>query len=251
MLFQNGIVLVLDDYMFNVNIPFYSLAIILALISNIIVVICLFKKYDYSLKEIICLLLYENVGIIGGAKILSYLLSYNKLKSDFNFINLGLTSYGAIFGSLLFIILFCFQFKKSIKDTLCIFTPSIPLMYSIGKIGCFLVGCCYGVEYNGLFKIMYKYSKEAPNNVYLFPVQLVETIVFLIIFIYLIIQHKRDKFNSKTLSVTFIACGIAKYILDFFRMSHTEFFSFNQIVSILFVIFGLFLYKIAKIKHNI
>lgn len=237
--------------MFNVNIPFYSLAIILALISNIIVVICLFKKYDYCLKEIICLLLYENVGIIGGTKILSYLLSYNKLKSEFNFINLGLTSYGAIFGSLLFIILFCFQFKKSIKDTLFIFTPPIPLMYSIGKIGCFLVGCCYGIEYNGLFKIMYKYSKEAPNNVYLFPVQLVETIVFLIIFIYLIIQHKRDKFDSKTLSVTFMVCGIAKYILDFFRMSHTEFFSFNQIVSILFVIFGIFLYKISKMKHNI
>ncbi len=230
--------------MFNNNIPFYSLAIILALISNIIVVLCLFKKYNYNLKEIICLLLYENVGIIGGAKILSYLLSFNKL-SEFNFINLGLTSYGAIFGSLFFIILFCIQFKKSIKDTLFIFTPSIPLMYSIGKIGCFLVGCCYGVKYNGLFKIMYKYSKEAPNNVYLFPVQLVETIVFLIIFIYLIIQHKRDKFNSKTLSITFIVCGIAKYILDFFRMSHTEFFSFNQIVSIFFIVIGIIIYKLT------
>lgn len=188
--------------------------------------------------------MYENVGIIGGAKILSYLLSFNKL-SEFNFINLGLTSYGAIFGSLFFIILFCIQFKKSIKDTLFIFTPSIPLMYSIGKIGCFLVGCCYGVKYNGLFKIMYKYSKEAPNNVYLFPVQLVETIVFLIIFIYLIIQHKRDKFNSKTLSITFIVCGIAKYILDFFRMSHTEFFSFNQIVSIFFIVIGIIIYKLT------
>lgn len=250
MLFLNGIVLVLGYYMFNVNIPFYSLAIILALISNIIIVICLFRKYDYSLREIICLLLYENVGIIGGAKILSYLLSYNKLKSEFNFINLGLTSYGAIFGSLLFIILFCFQFKKSIKDTLFIFIPSIPLMYSIGKIGCFLAGCCYGIQYNGLFKIIYKYSKEAPNSVYLFPVQLIEAIVFFIIFIYLIIQHKRDRFDSKTLSIAFMVCGIAKYILDFFRMSHTKLFSFNQIISVLFVIFGIFLYKVVKMKYN-
>ncbi len=250
MLFLNGIVLVLGDYMFNINIPFYGLAIILALISNIVVVFCLFKEYDYSIKEITCLLLYENVGIIGGAKILSYLLSYSKFKGNFNFINLGLTSYGAIFGSLLFIVLFCFQFKKSIKDTLFIFTPSIPLMYSIGKIGCFLAGCCYGVKYDGLFKIMYKYSNEAPNNVYLFPVQLIESTVFLIIFIYLIIQHKNNKFDSRTLSISIIACGLAKYILDFFRMNHTGFFSFNQIVSILFVIFGVFLYIIVKMKQN-
>ncbi len=232
--------------MFNVDFPFYSMCIILALISNIIVVVCLYKKYNYSLKEIICLLLYENVGIIGGAKILSYLLSYSKLNTKFNFWNLGLASFGAVFGALLFIFLFCFQLKKSIKDTLFIFIPSMPLMYSIGKIGCFLAGCCYGIKYNGIFKIMYKYSSEAPNNVYLFPVQIIEAIVFLLIFIYLIIQHKKDKFNLKTLGISFISCGLAKFILDYFRMSHTNFLSFNQIVSIIFVIIGFFLYKEIK-----
>ena len=241
--------------MFNVNFPFYSMAIILALISNIIVVTFLYKKYNYSSKEIICLLLYENIGIISGAKILSYVLSYSKLNNEFNFINLGLTSYGAIFGALLFIILFCWQFKKSFKDTLFIFIPSMPLMYSIGKIGCFLVGCCYGIKYNGIFNIMYKYSTEAPNNVYLFPVQIVEALVFFIIFVYLIIKHKKNKFNLKTLGIAFISCGISKYILDFFRMSHTKLFSFNQIVSILFVIVGIIIYKRQKnttssVKHT-
>ena len=235
--------------MFNVKIPFYSIAIILALISNIIVITGLYKKYNYSFREILCLLLYENVGIIGGAKILSYLLSYSKLKNEFNFISLGLTSYGAVFGALIFIILFCLQFKKSIKDTLFMFITSMPLMYSIGKIGCFLVGCCYGIKYNGIFKIMYKYSSEAPNNVYLFPVQLLETIVFLIIFIYLIMQHKKNKFNLKTLGIAFILCGFSKFILDYFRMSHTQLFSFNQIVSLLFVIIGLGIY-ITTEKHR-
>ena len=236
--------------MFNVNFPFYSLAIILALISNIVVVACLFKKYNYSTREIICLLLYENVGIIGGAKILSYILAYDNFNIKFNFTNLGLTSYGAIFGSLIFILLFCYQFKKSIKNTLFIFTPSIPLMYSVGKLGCFLVGCCYGIEYNGLFKIMYKYSFEAPNNIYLFPVQLVESIIFFFIFIYLIFQHKKNNFNIKTLGIAFMSCGIGKYILDFFRMSHTNFFSFNQIVSLLFTILGIIIYIIFKNKDQ-
>ncbi len=236
--------------MFNVNFPFYSVTVLLALISNIIVVACLFKRYDYTLQEIICLLLYENVGIIGGAKILSYLLSYSKLKGEFNFINLGLTSYGAVFGSLIFIILFCCQFKKSIKETLFIFVPSMPLMYSIGKVGCFLAGCCYGIKYNGIFKIMYKYSSEAPNNVYLFPVQIIEALVFFIIFIYLILQHKKNKFSLKSLSIAFIMSGFAKYVLDFFRMSHTKLVSFNQIISILLIITGIIFYIVEKKSDN-
>ncbi len=236
--------------MFNVKISFYSIAILLALISNIIAIACLYKKYNYSSKEIICLLLYENVGIIGGAKILSYLLSYSKLKNEFNFISLGLTSYGAVFGALLFIILFCLQFKKSIKETLFIFITPMPLMYGIGKIGCFLAGCCYGIKYNGIFKIMYKYSSSAPNNVYLFPVQLLESIVFIIIFIYLIIQHKKNKFNLKSLGIAFILCGFSKFILDYLRMSHTKLFSFNQIVSLIFVIIGIWIYLTSKKKYN-
>ena len=164
--------------------------------------------------------------------------------------SLGLTSYGAIFGAFLFIALFCWQFKKSIKETLFIFTPSIPLMYSIGKLGCFLTGCCYGIKYNGPFKVMYKYSHEAPNNIYLFPVQLLESIVFLIIFIYLIIQCKKNHFNLSTLGISFITCGSAKYLLDFLRMSHTNFISFNQIISALFIIIGIAVYGVAKKRNS-
>ena len=156
---------------------FYSLSILMALISNIIVSTLLFKKYYYTLEELIGLLFYENVGLICGAKKLAYWLSNSK--EPFNFINAGLSAYGAIFGASFFIILFCFQFHKSIKETFLLLAPSFPLMYSIGKIGCFIAGCCYGINYNGLFKIIYKHSKSAPNNVYLFPVQLIESIIFL------------------------------------------------------------------------
>lgn len=160
-------------------IPFYSIAIFLALISNIIFVFINSQKYkNFNNREIIGLLIYVNVGIIFGAKILSYILSYEKLGGKFNFINLGLTSYGAVIGAILFSVLFAYQFKKTLNETINLFLPSIPLMHSIGKLGCFLVGCCYGIEYNGFGKIIYKYSSEAPNNIYLFPVQLAESILF-------------------------------------------------------------------------
>ena len=226
--------------MFNTKFPFYGIMILLALFSNIIVVFKISKKYNYDVTEIICLLLYENTGIIGGAKILSYIETYKGLNGKFNFITLGLSSYGAVIGALLLILLFSFQFKKNLKELLYIFMPSLPLMYAIGKIGCFLVGCCYGIEYNGIFKIMYNYSLSAPKRVYLFPIQIVETICFIIIFIYMIIKHYKNQFNVNILGKSFISCGITKFLLDYLRMSHKNIIlSTNKIISIFFIIIGI------------
>ena len=236
--------------MFDTKIPIYSLTIFLALISNLIVVYFLSKKYKYTRNEIIGLLLYENVGIIGGAKILSYIQNYSQYNGKFNFMQLGLSSYGAVFGVILFLILFSLQFKKSLKELLYIFMPSLPLMYAIGKIGCFLVGCCHGIEYNGVFSVVYKYSNLVSSNISLFPIQIVETIFFLMIFIYMIVKHSKKQFNQKTMGISFILCGMAKFLLDFLRMSHKNIFlSLNQYISILFVIIGLIIYyKSEKIQ---
>ena len=229
--------------MFDTKIPVYSLAIFLSLISNLIVVYFLSKKYNYTKNEIIGLLLYENVGIIGGAKIFSYLQNYSQYNGEFNFMKLGLSSYGAVFGVILFLLLFCFQFKKSLKELLYIFMPSLPLMYAIGKIGCFLVGCCHGIEYNGIFKVVYKFSDSVSSGISLFPVQIFETIVFILIFIYMIIKHSKKQFNIKTLGISFILCGMAKFLLDFLRMSHKNIIlSLNQYISIVFIVIGLIIY---------
>ncbi len=223
--------------MFDSDIPFYSISIIISLIANIIVILSMYKKYSYDKAEIIGLLVYENIGIILGAKILSYLTLDKELKTGFNFISAGLSSYGGVIGALIFILIFCLQFKKSIKETIYILLPSIPLMYSIGKIGCFLVGCCYGIEYNGIFSIVYNYSKVAPKGISLFPVQLAETIVFLLIFIYLIYKHIKRSFDIKTICIGLIMCGMAKFMLDFLRISHKNIIlSTNQVISSIFIL---------------
>jgi len=233
--------------MIDSKIPIYSIMILLSLIANIFVVALISRKYKFTKIEIVCLLLYENIGIISGAKILTFLQSYKELNGQFDFLTLGLSSYGAVIGALLFIILFSFQFKKSLKEMLYIFMPSIPLMYGLGKIGCFLVGCCYGIEYSGLGSVVYNHSLSAPQHLHLLPIQIIETIFFIGIFIYMVLKHKRNQFNNKTLGISFILCGFSKFILDFFRASHIdEIISLNQIISIMFILTGIVLW----IKDN-
>ena len=93
--------------MFNTQIPIYGLVVLIALLSNLIVVLTLSKKYNYTKNEIID----EYVGIISGAKILSYFQNYSKYNGEFNVMQLGLSSYGAVIGVILFLRL-CTDFQK-------------------------------------------------------------------------------------------------------------------------------------------
>ncbi len=232
--------------MINTKFSLYPTMILLSLLGNIIIVFIIHKKNNFTREEITGALIYENIGIIFGAKLLTYIQDY-KTYGKFDVLSLGLSSYGALIGAIICLIIFGLQFKNPLKEMLFTFMPSIPLMYAIGKIGCFLVGCCYGIEYNGIGSISYKYSQVAPNHIHLFPVQIIETITFTIIFIYMIKKILKNKFNWKTLGISFLLSGIAKFILDYFRMSHANtFLSLNQMISIVFIIIGIIIY----IKNN-
>ena len=235
--------------MFNTKLPLYAMMILFSLLANVIVVINICKKYNFSKDEIIGALVYENIGIIFGAKLLTYIQNYKEY-TNFDVISLGLSSYGAIIGAIICLIIFGLQFKKSLKNMLFTFMPSIPLMYAIGKIGCFLAGCCYGIEYSGMGSISYKYSTIAPNYTQLFPIQLLETITFILIFIYMIYKIFKKQFQWKTLGISFILCGFAKFVLDYLRASHINIFlSLNQLISLLFILIGF--YMIKKYKTDV
>ena len=235
--------------MIHTNIPLYGIMILFSLFINIIIVMFIYKKYYFSEDEIIGALIYENIGIIFGAKLLTYMQNYN-LYSKFDFFSLGLSSYGAFIGAMISLFIFSLQFKKPLKNILFTFIQPIPLMYAIGKIGCFLAGCCYGIEYTGIGNIIYKYSKVAPNNIHLFPVQIAETFAFTIIFIYMIKKFIKNQFNWKTLGISFILCGLTKFCLDYFRASHINtLLSLNQLISLIFILIGIFL-SMQSSKHN-
>ena len=218
--------------MFKTTIPIYAICIILSLIL---------KK-----EESLGLIIYIILGTIYGAKLFTIITNLDK--GVIKFQAAGLSSYGAVIGIIIMLLLFGIQFKKKISDLLYIVVTVIPLMYAIGKIGCFLVGCCYGVEYSGPFNVVYNYSLDAPKGIHLFPIQLVETIVFTII--YLII-NRIDKKN-KRIYLTFIICAMSKFMLDFLRFRETsQILSINQIVSIIFFIIGIICYNKDKNRGRI
>ena len=220
--------------MFNTKVPLYTVCIFLSLILNIFSVYYFKKTRSKQKFSFIKLIIFENIGIIFGCKLFTYLLNNNSK----SIIHSGMSSYGGLIGAIIMIVIFKIIYKLDLKNLILVILPSIPLMYSVGKIGCYLVGCCGGFIYSGIGAVSYKYSKYMDPNLTYFPVQLLETIVFFLIFLYIIIINKKGKYNYDSINKIFILCISAKFLLDYFRKEHNGLeLSINQYVSIVIILF--------------
>lgn len=216
----------------------YPSMIVLSILSNIILVVFLSRKFKYKKYELVSMLMADVLGVVAGGILYTRIL----------FGGFGFSSLGGVLGSLLFLYVYSLITKKDFKYIMILFMPSIPLMYAIGKIGCFVAGCCHGIEYSGLLSIMYSNSLVAPNGINLFPVQIIETIVFLIIFIFIIFKYLKSKMSIRLVMFEMILCGIFKFVLDFFRYSHNgKIVSANQIMCLVIIVVGIiYLIRVKK-----
>src|SRR3989339_688866 len=127
-------------------------------------------------------------GII-GARIL-YVLTESKyyMKSPGEILKIwegGLVFYGALIGGVLF---YFWYVKRQKLDALLvgdIIIPAVALGQAIGRLGCFMRGCCYGRESN-IFGIVFKDIRE-PR----IPTQLIESAAVLAVFFFLTYRKKK------------------------------------------------------------
>ena len=203
----------------DLKINFYGLLLISSFFIYIIILLILTIKEKY--KD------YEIASII-GLECISWLVALLWLRSSF---------YALILISLSGLIFFLIT-KTDFKKLFAILLFSVPLIYSIGKLGCFLNGCCYGMDYTGPMRVLYSNSKITPIDTPLFPFQLVESIVNLIIFIIAIIIYHKKKDIKKTFPFIIISCSIVKFSLDFLRTPGEHIISLNQVFCIISLIIG-------------
>lgn len=207
----------------------YPSMLILSMVMNIIVVIISSKKFKYKKDEIVSMLLIDTVGILIGGVLYTFIFSGG----------FGFSSLGGLLGGLLFLGIYSILLKKDYKYILNLFMPSIPLMYAISKIGCFVAGCCHGIPYDGIGHIVYNNSLVAPKGISLFPVQIVETIVFLIIFIWIVYKYLKHNISFILIIKEIIICSIFKFLLDFLRYDHvTKVITPNQIMCLVLIVIG-------------
>lgn len=150
----------------------------------------------------------------------------------------GSVFYGGLIGAMIAVAIYA-KAAHLTTDYFDIGACMIPLFHTFGRIGCFLSGCCYGVE--SKIGFIYHYSPdELANGVRRFPIQLVEAAFNLMLFLLIYHLLKKQKYKGKLILLYLLIYSIIRFILEFFRgdiiRGHLWIFSTSQWISILIFI---------------
>ncbi len=209
---------------FGLELPLYGLMILLGIIVANAVALSLCKKFDADKLELLTLESYGIVGAFLGSKILFLIIAFKEIdwarigeiKYLINVITNGFVFYGGLIGAILFIFLGAKIHKIQVWYYLRRFIFMIPIMHCFGRIGCFFAGCCYGRPYKGLGAVTFPEDSQALPGVELFPVQLVEAGLVLIVAIVLIYLIVKKKFYY-SIELYLIAYSVIRFVLEFLR----------------------------------
>lgn len=160
-------------------------------------------------------------GYLGGR--ILFLISENRLLSDWSMIlkfwEPGLSILGSILGILLVLFLYVGRLKintLALLDRLVIYAP---LVQAFGRLGCFFAGCCYGQPLDAFWAVTYMHTDHlAPLGIGLHPTQLYSAgfLFALFCFFYFVVQHRVKK--PGMLLCAYVFCvGLERFLIDFIR----------------------------------
>lgn len=157
----------------------------------------------------------------------------------------GLSFFGGLAGGLLGGIAFCRLKKVPVFLAGDLVAPYLALGQSIGRIGCFFAGCCYGKPCQ-LFSVVFNHPQSlAPRGIGLYPIQIMESIADFIIFLVLFNVAKKRSFQGQVFSLYLILYPAIRFVAEFYRGDNPVIsgnLTFYQYISIGVLLIGIVLY---------
>lgn len=239
----------------------YAIMTVLGILSAAPIAVQSYKKRsDGDDISMIFVLLFGGIGCFVGMHLLYGLVNINLWGSMFTVSTLeefwekfqivlgGSVFYGGLFGGLIGGFISARVQKLKLGTVADCAAPSIALFHMFGRIGCFLGGCCYGVEWE--YGVTFTESlAEGANGVPRVPVQLFEAGFELVMFVLLFMMLRKGVLKNKLLLVYLAAYAVGRFVLEFWRGDDYRGFllgfSTSQLISI-GVLVGMAVYFIGK-----
>ncbi len=197
----------------------YDLMLSLGIISALAVYYVCLEKRNASLKFELTTIAAAGVSIaFGGFSASLFQSLYTYIESGaFSLKDSGSTFFGGLIGGAGMYFLLYFTVgrkicKDEIKNNILMMTDgafcAITLAHSLGRLGCFFVGCCHGIE--SKYGIYFESAEKK-----LLPTQLYESIFLLLLFFVIICMYIKKK-GSPT-AVYLISYGVFRFLIEFIR----------------------------------
>ncbi len=196
----------------------YGVMLILGFLAGMWLVRQRATRYGFIPDKVIDMGFWALIGGVLGARIgfilqeLPYFLSHPKELFSPQFS--GLTSFGGEILAVIAIIYWARRNKYSIVKILDLAAPGYLLGYAIGRVGCFLNGCCYG----GVCSPTLPWATKFQDAVGLHhPAQLYDALMNLAAMAFLLWIEKKQLATGKLAALMLILHGSARFIYEFWR----------------------------------
>jgi phosphatidylglycerol---prolipoprotein diacylglyceryl transferase len=169
----------------------------------------------------------------------------------------GLVFSGGIICVLLTVIWYTKKHHLSFWKVADLWAPAMAIGQGIGRIGCFMAGCCYGRPSGSKWGVVFTDPHAlAPLNISIYPTQLYSSLSGFIIFFVLILMYSRKKFEGQVFLWLLVLHSTARLFVERFRGDDRGILlgsdmSITQLVTLLILIaaiVALFIFKRRQAK---
>lgn len=221
-------------HIFGRDIGTYALAAFVGLFAAAVFVFFKTKKIGVASEDIVILTLIVAGSTVVGGHLLFAATQAGAVANAFRLLFSGepfsavINALAAAFGGSVFygglifslIAVFIAVRKKNPLEKAVIFdayAAAIPLFHAFGRIGCFLGGCCYGVESDFGFVVTDNPLVPELCGVRRFPVALAEAVFNLLIFGLLLLLSRKKRFGGRLIFYYGLMYSVVRFCLEFLR----------------------------------
>lgn len=247
----------------------YGAMLALAMIVGVAIAVWRGKKVGVASDQIMDLAFWGIIaGIVGGRITYIFTTGWKEfLESPFSvlFARAGLVFLGGLAGAIAVIVFLVWRRKQNFWLLADVLVPSVAIGHAIGRIGCFLAGCCFGkvcpVDSRfGFLGVRFPattslgesqaFSDQLQQHLVskgdlwtqpVWPTQLLESAGNLVIFGLLMLLWRRRRFNGEVLLAYVTLYSVLRFLLEYLRGDFERGFigplSTSQFISVLGLVF--------------
>ncbi len=247
--------------------PTYGLLVAIAFLAALWIAGRLAARVGLDRETVLNLGIYCALAGIAGAKLLMIALDPAVRSNWREIFSLStLQAAGIFYGGFVaaLVTAFAYMWRNGLPawKTADAFAPGLALGHSIGRLGCFSAGCCWGVPTHLPWAVTFTNSRAnelvgVPLGIPLHPTQLYESLGEFIIFAALYLVFLRPHRDGSVVSLYLVLYGILRFAVEFVRYHDPESnpvtgpFSTEQWISLALVALGLCYFVFARNRQAV
>lgn len=221
----------------HISLHSYGLMIALGVIAAYYIMLRKSVKFGIDADKLSSLFIWVIVAAFVGGKLFFFFEDIGKYIDDPSRIKGAMGGGFVFYGSLIFAIPTIVWWLKKEKIAVRPFLDNLafagPVVHSLGRVGCFLAGCCHGKVCDTWMGVTFSHPdtlaaiKDAP----LYPTQLFDIVVNLIILLTVFLLDKKKKFEGQLFLVYLVMYAIGRSIVEIYRGDEARGFLFGGALS--------------------